>query len=266
MRLSIAKISLLVALLMISGRVYVLKAEAVEMPVTPATLAAADVDTDGDGLSDARETSIYFTDATKKDTDDDGFDDGHELKNGFSPRHAKLHLLNVDSDQDGMNDGWELSFGTDIMNPDTDGDGLKDGAEVMKSTDPRDARPAKLEKIIRVDVAKHRLTYFLGDRPLESFAISAGTAAMPTPVGEFVIQKKIPVVRYKGVGYDYPNTKWNMLFTRVNGYGYYVHGAYWHDNWGRGMSHGCVNVKYDRMERLYVWADVGTKVITSKGN
>ncbi|MEA3357435.1 MAG: hypothetical protein U9Q67_03295, partial [Patescibacteria group bacterium] len=44
-----------------------------------------DKDTDGDGLTDYEETTIFKTDPTKKDTDGDGFDDKTEIKNGFNP-------------------------------------------------------------------------------------------------------------------------------------------------------------------------------------
>jgi lipoprotein-anchoring transpeptidase ErfK/SrfK len=44
-------------------------------------------------------------------------------------------------------------------------------------------------------------------------------------------------------------------------YRYWIHGAYWHDNFGQPMSHGCVNVDYENMEPLYDWSQVGTKVI-----
>ncbi|MFH0951427.1 MAG: L,D-transpeptidase, partial [bacterium] len=44
-------------------------------------------------------------------------------------------------------------------------------------------------------------------------------------------------------------------------YRYYIHGAYWHNNFGQPMSHGCVNVAYDNMEDLYWYAQIGTKVI-----
>jgi hypothetical protein len=220
------------------------------------------VDSDGDGLSDVRETTVYFTDPLKADTDGDGFDDAGELTNGYSPRQGnRARLLDLDSDKDGLNDGWELALGTGLMNPDTDGDSHKDGEEVRSGYDPTDAAGVRLEKVIRVDADAHRLTYYLGDRMLETFLISAGKPATPTPRGEFKILQKLPVVRYVGRGYNYPNTKWNMLFTRQNGHGYYIHGAYWHSKWGRGVSGGCVNVQYSRMERLYAWADVGTRVV-----
>ena len=42
-------------------------------------------DTDGDGLSDGDEVKIWHTDPLKKDTDGDGFNDGSEIKNGYDP-------------------------------------------------------------------------------------------------------------------------------------------------------------------------------------
>lgn len=42
-------------------------------------------DTDGDGLSDGDEVHIWHTDPLKKDTDGDGFNDGDEIKNGYDP-------------------------------------------------------------------------------------------------------------------------------------------------------------------------------------
>jgi len=112
-------------------------------------------------------------------------------------------------------------------------------------------------KRIEVDLSKQVLTYFEGDKEIGSFPISSGIASLPTPIGTFHVQKKIPVKLYQGVGYYLPNTKWNLEFLP----GYFIHGAYWHHNFGHPMSHGCVNVSYDNMEGLYNWADVGTQII-----
>ena len=53
------------------------------------------------------------------------------------------------------------------------------------------------------------------------------------------------------------------MFKRGNGLNYYIHGAYWHDEFGTVRSAGCVNVPYEYayMGRLYDWADVGTPII-----
>jgi len=76
-----------------------------------------------------------------------------------------------------------------------------------------------------------------------------------------MILDKVPSKNYGGTGYNfhYPNTKWNLHFTTTK-YRYYIHGAYWHDNFGHPMSHGCVNVSYENMEQLYEWADLETKL------
>ena len=43
------------------------------------------LDTDGDGLTDVEETTIYFTDPNDPDTDNDGADDGEEVDRGSDP-------------------------------------------------------------------------------------------------------------------------------------------------------------------------------------
>ena len=73
----------------------------------------------------------------------------------------------------------------------------------------------------------------------------------------------MPLVTYgsKLLGYFYPNTRWNMLFKFHSKGNYYIHGAYWHNNFGKPMSHGCINVSYADIEGLYNWADIGTQII-----
>ena len=42
-------------------------------------------DSDGDGLSDTLEMTVWHTDPSNKDTDGDGFVDGYEITEGFDP-------------------------------------------------------------------------------------------------------------------------------------------------------------------------------------
>jgi len=148
------------------------------------------------------------------------------------------------------------------MNPDSDGDKYLDGTEVAASYDPLNIERIQREKLIKVDLKKQQLDYYFGDILFGSFPISGGVAGWPTPKGEFAILAKVPVKHYGGVGWDYPNTKWNLHFTTTK-YRYYIHGAYWHNDFGKPKSHGCVNVSYANMESLYWWAQIGTKVIIS---
>ncbi len=82
------------------------------------------IDTDGDGLNDWDEISVYKTDPNLADTDGDGLSDGKEV----------------------------TRYGTDPRQADTDGDGVKDGAEVQQGTNPKDASsflPQNLPEIPR---------------------------------------------------------------------------------------------------------------------
>ncbi|MFA6603347.1 MAG: L,D-transpeptidase family protein [Patescibacteria group bacterium] len=234
------------------------------IPVAPLWAAESDLtDTDHDGLTDLQETSIYFTDPTLPDTDGDDYDDLAEIRNGYSPRHgAGARLIQVDSDSDYLNDAWELVLGTGLMNPDSDGDLYLDGTEVAASYNPLDPSSKKLEKLIKVDLARQRLEYSFAGKQFGAFPISSGISGMSTPRGEFSILDKQPSKDYggRGFGFYYPDTKWNLHFTTQR-WRYYIHGAYWHNDFGRPKSHGCVNVSYNDMEALYWWAQVGTKVV-----
>ena len=234
------------------------------VPALAAGSALADLaDSDGDGLTDEQETKIYFTDPLTADTDGDGYGDLTEIGNGYSPRRGGgARLIDVDSDNDYLNDAWELTLGTGLMDPDSDGDLYLDGTEVAASYDPLDPAPNKKEKLIKVDLARQRLEYFFAGKQFGAFPISGGIRSMPTPKGEFMILDKQPSKDYggRGFGFYFPDTKWNLHFATKR-WRYYIHGAYWHNDFGRPKSHGCVNVSYKDMEPLYWWAQVGTKVV-----
>lgn len=101
------------------------------LAATPA--AAGPADSDGDGLYDIDETSVYGTDPSIWDTDGDGTSDGAEVYYGTDPTAS----ARPDSDGDGLYDDDELSiYGTNPGIWDTDGDGTSDGAEVYYGTDP----------------------------------------------------------------------------------------------------------------------------------
>lgn len=129
----------------------------IEEPTTPDSV---DLDTDGDGISDAEEINHWRIDPKSCDTDKDGLSDSIELGfiypvastpecRGLQKAGTNFHdilMLNPlapDSDHDGIVDGVEdanhngwLDFNeTDPTNPDTDGDVLNDGFERTLSND-----------------------------------------------------------------------------------------------------------------------------------
>jgi len=121
------------------------------------------------------------------------------------------------------------------------------------------------EKHIYVDLTNQKLYAYQGDDLFMETYIATGKWH-PTPTGEFKVWVKLRSTRMSGgEGDDYynlPNVPYVMFF--YNGEvpksaGFSLHGAYWHDNFGHAMSHGCVNLKISDAEKLYFWADPPTE-------
>jgi uncharacterized repeat protein (TIGR01451 family)/MYXO-CTERM domain-containing protein len=97
------------------------------------------VDSDGDGLSDAFETSIG-SDPNDADSDDDGVVDGREPNPAAdSDGDGLINVLDADSDNDGLWDGTEL--GLDCSDPATDASKnrcIPDADKGMTTTSPID--------------------------------------------------------------------------------------------------------------------------------
>ncbi|MCX6781907.1 MAG: L,D-transpeptidase family protein [Candidatus Magasanikbacteria bacterium] len=223
------------------------------------SVSSTPYDLDADGLNDKEEISIYHTHPDMQDTDADGFSDGAEIKYGYSPLYGdNKKLSEVDTDKDGLNDGLEIALRADLNNPDTDYDGYLDGEEVLSGYNPfAGPNDRDVSRSVQVNRSTQTMDYFLNGVKIGTIPVSTGLRGMETPLGEFSILRKVPVVHYRGPGYDLPNTKWNLEFKRS----YYLHGAYWHKQFGiKPMSHGCVNIAYKDAEKLYKFLDVGDKV------
>ena len=109
---------------------------------------------------------------------------------------------------------------------------------------------------IDIDLSAQRLTAYQGNTAVRSTLVSTGLPRTPTPVGQFRIYAKYDSASMSGPGYHYANVPHVMYFYRS----YSMHGAFWHSNFGRQMSHGCVNLPPSEAQWLYGWARVGTLV------
>jgi len=110
---------------------------------------------------------------------------------------------------------------------------------------------------IEVDLSDQTLTAWQGESVVLHTLISSGRTQYPTVRGTYQVRTKLPLERMIGPGYDTPNVPWTMYFYR----GYAIHGAYWHNNFGTPVSHGCVNMRVDEAKALYDWASFDTEIV-----
>jgi hypothetical protein len=144
----------------------------------------------------------------------------------------------------------------------------------LRPVDPKEYSPISPdvppeEKLIQVSIADQNLIAYEGTRAVLECQVSTGRpspADLPeddipsdTPIGSFKIQTKMPS-RHMGDGrltqdisaYELPGVPWTMVFTET---GVAFHGTYWHDNFGRRMSSGCINMRNPDALWLFRWAN-----------
>ena len=131
--------------------------------------------------------------------------------------------------------------------------------------DPGDTVPTTTKRIV-INLTSETLYAYDGDQLYMQESISTGIGENPTTPGTFTIYRKTPSRYMQGPlpdgdvteSYDLPGVAWDMYFTRD---GSVLHAAYWHDSFGKPMSHGCVNQPPENAKKLYAWADLGTSII-----
>jgi hypothetical protein len=113
------------------------------------------------------------------------------------------------------------------------------------------------DKLIHVDLTTQIVTAFEGSTMVFNSRCSSGGKGTRTPTGEFTTYHKGPSIHMTNQGdevnhiYDLPGVPWCSFFT---GYGNAFHGTYWHNDYGRPRSHGCVNLHSEDAKWLYRWS------------
>ena len=122
------------------------------------------------------------------------------------------------------------------------------------------------EKRIYVDLTNQKLYAYQGNTLFMEAYVSTGKW-FPTPPGDYDIWVKIRSTRMSGGSgddyYNLPNVPYVMFFSNKDiprSAAFSLHGAYWHNNFGQPMSHGCVNMRPEEAGVVFNWASVGTRV------
>ncbi|MEM8862435.1 MAG: L,D-transpeptidase, partial [Chloroflexota bacterium] len=116
------------------------------------------------------------------------------------------------------------------------------------------------ERWVDVNLTLQTLTAYEGNSPVYQTIISSGRPPYYTVTGQFRVYYRLESQTMDGrrLGFDYvtPGVPHVQYF-----YGdFAIHGAYWHDDFGTPVSHGCVNVTPTDAEWLYNWMSYGTLV------
>jgi lipoprotein-anchoring transpeptidase ErfK/SrfK len=112
------------------------------------------------------------------------------------------------------------------------------------------------DKWIEVDLSDQKVYAYEGETLVKEFIVSTGLPGTPTVTGEFRIWVRTPIQDMYGgsrAGGDYyylKDVQWVQYFYED----YSFHSTYWHNNFGRPMSRGCVNMTNADAEWLYNWA------------
>jgi hypothetical protein len=103
-------------------------------------------------------------------------------------------------------------------------------------------KPKGEERWIHVDLSEQVTVAYEDNKPIRAFVISSGLSRTPTVTGEFRIKTKVKAQTMSGGSgsyyYNLPNVKWVQYFYAE----YAFHGTYWHNDFGRPKSHGCINM------------------------
>lgn len=160
----------------------------------------------------------------------------------------------VDAVQDGKGEWWYrlqegIAFSPGPYVPAWSMRHLNEGQVSALSTSAADKR-------IEVNIKDQALTCFEGDRAVFSTRVASGYGSYFTPRGEYrVLRKYYTAYMIGGQGADYynlPGVSFPTYFTRS---GIAIHGTYWHNDYGRPRSHGCVNVSNDAAQFVFRWTE-----------
>lgn len=114
---------------------------------------------------------------------------------------------------------------------------------------------------MEIDLTAQHATVYSGSTVVIETLVSTGRAGWDTPEGTFYVNRKIRLHdmsgNAQGESWHVPDVPWSLYFTNN---GHAIHGAYWHDNFGTELSHGCINLPLDIAEWIYDRAEVGMRI------
>lgn len=134
---------------------------------------------------------------------------------------------------------------------------------------PEVSAPPSYDPIkIVVTLSTQTLDFYENGVLIRTMLVSTGTFRHPTPTGIWQICNKYRYVYMTdNETYWLPNVPWDMQICNSEhdvGDGYYLHGTYWHHNFGKPMSHGCVNLATPDAYWIYKHLEMDQEIIINE--
>ncbi len=108
------------------------------------------------------------------------------------------------------------------------------------------------DKWIEINISYQQLFCYEGEHIIFRTPIASGVYGMGTPLGEFNVLYKRHTRRMVGADYDLAGVAFPVYFTWS---GVAIHGTYWHNDFGRRHSHGCINIENEAAKWIFRWVD-----------
>ena len=171
------------------------------------------------------------------------------------------HIIGVQRDDQGS--AWYEAF--DELPPTASYWLPAQDVRIIPRADMAPIKPFVGDKRIEVDLAKQQVTCFENGEMVHStrcatgaaFTLEDGSVAdFSTPRGQNHVLLKQTSRHMVGEDedardyFDLPGVPWDTFFDLE---GRAIHGTYWHNDYGRPRSHGCVNVSIDSAHWIYRW-------------
>jgi hypothetical protein len=159
--------------------------------------------------------------------------------------------------------GETHSHKTVIYRKTTEGWWMKGIDGTFTEPGPRPDGVGEGDKWIDVNLTRKTLVLMEGERPVYAALISPGKRSKvkakdhSTVQGTFHIREKHITTTMDGDGAaseDLPYSIEDVPYVAYFEGSYAVHAAFWHSNFGREMSHGCVNLSPLDAKRVFFWA------------
>jgi hypothetical protein len=179
-------------------------------------------------------------------------DEKSVVEKGKIARHAAVPLT-----------GKTITVKDTIYRESTEGYWVSDKQGNVTKPGPRPPEVGPNEKWVDVNITTKTLVLFVGDKPVYAASVSPGKRSRnkkkdhATPTGQWRIREKHVAVTMDGDGAsgDLPYSIEDVPYVAYYKGSYALHAAFWHQNFGREMSHGCVNLAPQDAKHVFNWVE-----------